>query len=557
MKVNNKGVTIVELVVSISILTIIVLFLFQLILSLKEVYNSSGIKTEMLNKQAIINREINDDLNDKQLELARSCSTSPDVINCISFYFKDGTSKRLEFIQKTDSSPAYLVYGDYKTELASGSDFNFATSNYNIKAITITDVVDLTNDSILSINVPIVHPNINNDYGIHVVYQYNSNNTSITNLAISGNDSAEEIWLAGSSNMIWYSTVDFVDPGYYYLDSSNNIVKANTSTEAVTVSQSEIVDGVMTVTYTPVSNPEKVVTRTVTFISTSYTYDYNGSYYTFSAPVNGNYKIELWGANGNSSGDYTGGTGAYTSGNIDLLAGEKVYVYVGGEGNGDNGGYNGGGSLTLNQSTQNGAAGGGATDIRLKNGNWDSVDGLRSRIMVAAGGAGALTGTCGSSNKNGGFGGSVSSSSNTLGTACTDSMFTIALGASQSSGGSINVYDTSGSILNTYVSGKFGMSLAPEGYEGDIKAGGGGGYFGGASSSYGSPATGGSSFVSGYQGSLAIDSNGNITDFNIHYSGKKFDNIKLLDGESLSSSMSKPTSGNNGYARISLASISY
>lgn len=557
MKINNKGVTIVELVVSISILTIIVLFLFQLILSLKEVYNSSGIKTEMLNKQAIINREINDDLNDKQLELARSCSTSPDVINCISFYFKDGTSKRLEFIQKTDSSPAYLVYGDYKTELASGSDFNFATSNYNIKAITITDVVDLTNDSILSINVPIVHPNINNDYGIHVVYQYNSNNTSITNLAISGNDSAEEIWLAGSSNMIWYSTVDFVDPGYYYLDSSNNIVKANTSTEAVTVSQSEIVDGVMTVTYTPVSNPEKVVTRTVTFISTSYTYDYNGSYYTFSAPVNGNYKIELWGANGNSSGDYTGGTGAYTSGNIDLLAGEKVYVYVGGEGNGDNGGYNGGGSLTLNQSTQNGAAGGGATDIRLKNGNWDSVDGLRSRIMVAAGGAGALTGTCGSSNKNGGFGGSVSSSSNTLGTACTDSMFTIALGASQSSGGSINVYDTSGSILNTYVSGKFGMSLAPEGYEGDIKAGGGGGYFGGASSSYGSPATGGSSFVSGYQGSLAIDSNGNITDFNIHYSGKKFDNIKLLDGESLSSSMSKPTSGNNGYARISLASISY
>ena len=129
MKVNNKGVTIVELVVSISILTIIVLFLFQLILSLKEVYNSSGIKTEMLNKQAIINREINDDLYDKQLELARSCSTSPDIINCISFYFKDGTSKRLEFIQKTDSSPAYLVYGDYKTELASGSDFNFTTSN--------------------------------------------------------------------------------------------------------------------------------------------------------------------------------------------------------------------------------------------------------------------------------------------------------------------------------------------------------------------------------------------------------------------------------------------
>ena len=38
MKKSNKGITIVELVVSISILSIVVLFLFQLILSLKEVY---------------------------------------------------------------------------------------------------------------------------------------------------------------------------------------------------------------------------------------------------------------------------------------------------------------------------------------------------------------------------------------------------------------------------------------------------------------------------------------------------------------------------------------
>ena len=32
---------------------------------------------------------------------------------------------------------------------------------------------------------------------------------------------------------------------------------------------------------------------------------------------------------------FSGGTGAYTSGNITLTAGEKIYVYVGGAGNGD------------------------------------------------------------------------------------------------------------------------------------------------------------------------------------------------------------------------------
>ena len=45
MSLNKKGVTIVELIVSISMLVIIVTFLFQIILSLKEVYDTTDIKT--------------------------------------------------------------------------------------------------------------------------------------------------------------------------------------------------------------------------------------------------------------------------------------------------------------------------------------------------------------------------------------------------------------------------------------------------------------------------------------------------------------------------------
>lgn len=540
---NNKGVTVVELVVSMTILIVIATFLFQMIISLKEIYNSSGIKTELLNKQAIMSKMINEDFKEKGIEMALRCSDSED---CLSLYFKDGTNKTLKLMKKTESEPAYFIYGDYKTELSQGTDFG----NYNIETTTVFSNSGLTNDSILTINIPIKNNLLKNqDFGINIVYQYNSSTSSITDIAMSGNSSASSIWLAGSSNMLWYTTVDFVDPGYYYLDENDNLVKATETTDAVTVTQSEVVDNVMTITYQSSSH---AITRTVSFIPSSYNYSVNNSSQTFVAPVTGTYKIEAWGANGSSSNENIGGKGAYTSGLINLNNNEKLYVYVGSTGNGDNGGYNGGGSITLNQSSLGGAPGGGATDIRLKNGNWNSTDGLRSRIMVAAGGGGASSSTCGSSVKNGGNGGNISSTSFSVNASCTDSLWTLAYGASQTSGGSLESYDTSGNKLNTYLGGKFGMASTPTEFEGDILSGGGGGYYGGSNSGYGSPATGGSSFASGCEGCVAIKSDGTSSDTNTHYSGKVFSNIVMGD----SSVTSNPSGSNNGYARITLVSIS-
>ncbi len=546
---NNKGVTIVELIVSMTLLVVVATFLFQMIITLKEIYNSSGIKTEMLTKQALISKMINDDFNEKGIEMALKCSDSD---NCLAFYFKDGTRKTLEFIKKTDNAPAYFIYGDYKTELVNNSDFGA----YSIETNTVTSNSGLTNDSVLKIDIPITHPLLKNqEFGVNIVYQYNSKTTSITDLSINGNSSASKIWLAGASDMIWYNTVDFVDPGYYYLDSSNNLVKANDSTDAVLVTRSSIANNVMTVTYQSRDNSAETITRTVNFINTSYDYSYNGSYYVFSAPVNGSYKIETWGANGNSNSTYSGGTGSYNSGLITLNQNEKLYVYVGGTGSGDIGGYNGGGSITTNQSLQDGAPGGGATDIRLKDGNWDSIDGLRSRIMVAAGGGGASSSTCGSQGKIGGNGGTLSSSSFTINSACTDGIWTLALGANQNSGGSLEIYDTTGTKTNTLVAGKFGMASSPTDYSGDIKSGGGGGYYGGASSGYGSPGTGGSSFVSGCTNCMAIKSDGTVSDTNVHFSGKTFTNIVMEDGNSITTS--NPDTANNGYAKITLVSVSH
>lgn len=89
------------------------------------------------------------------------------------------------------------------------------------------------------------------------------------------------------------------------------------------------------------------------------------------APVNGWYKVQLWGASGGGAksihaGEH-GGRGAYVSGEIYLTVGTNLKVFVGGQGRLKSGGYNGGGG------SLEGYGGGGATDIRTVSGNCPQV----------------------------------------------------------------------------------------------------------------------------------------------------------------------------------------
>ena len=322
-------------------------------------------------------------------------------------------------------------------------------------------------------------------------------------------------------------------------------------------------------------------------IDTPWNYTYNGTdgtdgrYQTFTAPASGTYKIELWGAQGGSTietlGIITpGGLGGYTKGEIDLEKGETLYIYVGGEGkqyDGEDvpnqtmpGGYNGGGSARLEALTAGSriSTGGGATDVRLTSGTWNNFDSLKSRIMVAAGGAGSdnnanngYLGVGGAAGGLTGYSGTTNQPSGVIGT-----------GGTQTLGGT-------NTIGTEY--GGFGFATGSE-----VKSnsgGGGGGYYGGSKGySYRSGGGGGSSFISGYSGCNAISSNStsdSITHLNSpnHSSGKKFNSgtMSMIDGEGCNwSSGSATLCGTNqpqpdgttsighlgnGYARITLVNL--
>ncbi len=98
-------------------------------------------------------------------------------------------------------------------------------------------------------------------------------------------------------------------------------------------------------------------------------YSYTGNVQTFTAPANGTYTLEVWGAQG---GNGSGGEGGYSKGDITLSKGEVLYLYVGGSN-----GWNGGGTSGYAESV-----GGGGTDIRR------GGQTLNDRIIVAGGGGG-------------------------------------------------------------------------------------------------------------------------------------------------------------------------
>ena len=277
-------------------------------------------------------------------------------------------------------------------------------------------------------------------------------------------------------------------------------------------------------------------------------YSYSGSYQTFTAPDNGYYSVELWGAQGGSynTTNSLGGLGAYTYGEIYLEKDTKLYVYVGGQGLNPlahqilyGAGWNGGGNgIRQNTSYSHGAlGGGGATDIRLTATSskdiWDEFDSLKSRIMVAAGGSGSTA--YNTANYNGAAAGGLTGYAGLCdASVCTPDINALrsSIGATQTAAG--------------YSPRMLEKTLGGFGYGGDAfngnhsASGGGGGYYGGGGASGydngGTHGGGGSSYISGFAGSNSIAESSRPdtiehTGSAYHYSGKYFKNAVMIDGK--------------------------
>lgn len=211
-----------------------------------------------------------------------------------------------------------------------------------------------------------------------------------------------------------------------------------------------------------------------------YEYDFvENESYEFVVPITGTYKVEVWGAQGGIASSIKGGYGGYSGGKVELQKGEKLYIYVGGQGAAGKkvsggytaaGGYNGGGKGKVT-SAYYVSGGGGATHIAFSSGLLSTLSGKIDNILiVAGGGGGAAYNTTTSSAKTttighgGGYIGVTSRGTTTKGVEVI------------ASGGKQDSFGAEGVVFGSFGQGASGTASS--------YVGGGGGFYGGNSADY-------------------------------------------------------------------------
>ena len=209
MKVNNKGLSVVELIVSFVLCILVFVFIIQVVSSVEELYINLGVKTELLSKQSIISEEMNNKFKDKKTTLIKSCGK-----DCLTFFYKDNTFEKMQI----DKDKNNFVFGE--------NIYNFNGLGF-VDSLTVTVTDDRTyNQGILTINLNIKNSIFDNGkYIIKAYYQYSNGETVYS----ASTSDKPEIFLLGPAVSYKFSEDLFIEPGWivYYPDGRITINSAD------------------------------------------------------------------------------------------------------------------------------------------------------------------------------------------------------------------------------------------------------------------------------------------------------------------------------------------
>lgn len=161
--IKKNGFTVVELIVSFTLVITICVFLFQLVLLLRNIYNNNDLKTELLNQQANFSDLIYKSLNNKDISEISKCGDT-----CIKFIYKDNTSEELN----VDKDKKLIKYNNYSTYLPDNSNFGVISF----------DIISSNERKILKINVSIKNDKFDDkDFGLNIIYQFKEGSIVLSN----------------------------------------------------------------------------------------------------------------------------------------------------------------------------------------------------------------------------------------------------------------------------------------------------------------------------------------------------------------------------------------
>ncbi|MDD3341284.1 MAG: prepilin-type N-terminal cleavage/methylation domain-containing protein [Bacilli bacterium] len=167
MKNKNKGFTLVELMISFSLATVVIIYLFNVLIILKNLYVDDGIKTKLLINQTNLLNSIESVMAQNEVSGISSCGTG-----CISI--DNGGSHTLTY----SKDAATITFDNHTFKLTEGSEIgDMQIKNTAVAGAALTAS---SYDSILEVTIPVTHKSVDGDFGLHFVFPYNASTISVT-----------------------------------------------------------------------------------------------------------------------------------------------------------------------------------------------------------------------------------------------------------------------------------------------------------------------------------------------------------------------------------------
>lgn len=197
MKLNNKGITLVEIIISVALISIVLIFLFSLLIQVNNENADNEVRSSYLVNQSTFIKQIEEDFLDYKFSTGGSCDydniNTPDKnetddtylylpnlspstasesnIKCLTFKFEDIENKGCKyaylFLYKRLDNKVYLSY--YRCDFRQSvelEDFDW-TANSGHDASVKTSSSNGVNNIVFSL--PIIGPD-SNDYSINLSY---------------------------------------------------------------------------------------------------------------------------------------------------------------------------------------------------------------------------------------------------------------------------------------------------------------------------------------------------------------------------------------------------
>ena len=188
---NNKGFTVVELIVSFAFVSLLSVSLFQAVLNYRDKQEEAGVETRLIEFKNKLTLQIQKDIETRLLKEISYCSDGSGIINrCARLSFMDETYKDLiidsetktedvcfsnkpieecsdKDLQHFDVTKTFVIYGDVVYDIPDGYNIDF-DNQYLLQYTTVDDDIE-NKQGLYRLSIGLRHRNYDIDLDINIV----------------------------------------------------------------------------------------------------------------------------------------------------------------------------------------------------------------------------------------------------------------------------------------------------------------------------------------------------------------------------------------------------